>query len=241
MFKIIIFFAFFMMSFQQSIAQNQQNDTLFKVEEFEINDSLTYSMLCNRINFLMKKVLKNEFYHDYHVKIYDISNKKDQKYFAIVGCFVFINACKAGQQVIVVSNLGKKMKILHQLPYLSDEIVCVGESSPNGYKKIILDKRFPGQDHSVRCKISFTKKETITDLWYCVEKPDIPYSIVQGLFETNEKGASLSRIMEMLKLESIKATQNGNIYSIKYRSDIIKYECDLEGIKCKLIQQHKLN
>jgi hypothetical protein len=38
-------------------------------------------------------------------------------------------------------------------------------------------------------------------------------------------------------LKNINTTQKNKKYVIKYWSDLIEYECDLEGIKCKKIKK----
>lgn len=237
MLKIIVLLSFLVINSQKSIANNQQNDSTTTSGMFMIKDSTTYNDLSTKINLLMKKDLESEFSYDYHVKIYDISNKNNKKYFAIIGCFVFVNACKGGQQIIIVSNQGNKMKILHQLPYLSDEIVAFGKQTHYGFKEIILNRRIPCDENSVLCKVSFSKKRTTTNELCYVQKPDIPYSIIKDLYENDKEEMGINRIIDMIELKNIDLTQNKKSYKINYWSKLILYECDLEGINCKLVEQ----
>lgn len=214
---------------------NQQNDSI----GLPIHHFYQTKSIIKQVNILMKKHYKDDFTENKELLIYDISYKKDMSKIAVLGCFLYRNACKTGKNLIILER-NKKFK-KNKCIWIGNEYQDIDSLTfSNALHFPILYAKtgflYPGRPEIHKMEIQngniVVKKIRYAD-------NGIPYEIIKFVLNDNQLsgGFKLNDIIENLRIKKIEVSDNTKIFYIDHWLGELQFSCEQDDTNCKLIEQ----
>lgn len=180
------------------------------------------------------------FEYDDHPDIYDISNNSDKSYIAVIGCFRHKMSCKYGMDFFIFKWEKKRNLLLlieKPIKYSIVGFLGLGEKGKKFRNLYFTDESSHKICYIKNIKLSFTKKQIKYDI-ISQGQDNIPYSIMNLIYKDKElaQGRDICDLIENVSIIKEEIIGKKKHYYIRSTQDL-HFQCDLEGIKCKLIEQ----
>lgn len=181
------------------------------------------------------------FEYDDHPDIYDISNNSDKSYIAVIGCFRHKMSCKYGMDFFIFKwDKKRNLLLLIEKPikYSIVGFLGLGEKGKKFRDLYFIDESSHNICYIKTIKISFTNNKIKYDIITQGQDTNIPYSIIDFISKNKElaQGRDICDLIENASIIREETIRKKKYYYIRCFQDL-KFQCDLEGVNCKLIEQ----
>jgi hypothetical protein len=236
--KYYIFILFNLVLLSNTNAQDQNG----KWQGLLSKDSIVYKQLMNKINVCVSKMERDLiFEEDNNPDIYDISNDGNMSYIAVIGCFTHKMACKYGFDLFIFKWNKKKNK-LYSIPVPKNYAVAytteVGEKGKFFRELYFIDDFYMSIcNEAIVVQVKYLKNKIVLQPIHLAGH-DVPYNIMKII--RNDKvlnhGKSMCDLEDITSIIKVETIGKKKYYYIRSIQDL-KFQCDLEGINCKLIKK----